>query len=141
MGKSRWKKILAQHLGIAVLLAVLILTVWHCPVRLLFGVPCPGCGVTRAVLSVLRLDLPGAFAYNPAFPLIILLFLHGIHREVLVRKAGKRWNVKIEAAVVTVFVVIIIGIYLFRLIRQDSPVMEICPENGLITRLFRILCR
>lgn len=33
----------------------------------LTGLQCPGCGNTRAVLAVLRLDLKAAFAYNPLF--------------------------------------------------------------------------
>ena len=33
----------------------------------LTGLECPGCGNTRAVLALLRLDLPAAFGYNPMF--------------------------------------------------------------------------
>jgi len=29
------------------------------------GIPCPGCGMTRALLCVLRLDFLGALDYNP----------------------------------------------------------------------------
>lgn len=29
------------------------------------GIPCPGCGMTRAFLSVIRLDFLGALRYNP----------------------------------------------------------------------------
>ena len=36
-----------------------------------FGIPCPTCGMTRAFLSLFRLDLAAAFAYNPAFPTFI----------------------------------------------------------------------
>ncbi len=36
-----------------------------CPWRALTHVPCPGCGGTRALLSLSRLDIPGAFALNP----------------------------------------------------------------------------
>jgi hypothetical protein len=37
-----------------------------CPLRALTGVPCPLCGMTTSVEAVLRLDLPGALAANPA---------------------------------------------------------------------------
>lgn len=30
----------------------------------LFGIPCPGCGMTRALMSVLRLDIIGAVKHN-----------------------------------------------------------------------------
>lgn len=42
-----------------------------CPVRLLTGVPCPGCGMTRAVASCVLGDWMGAFHHHPlAVPLL-----------------------------------------------------------------------
>jgi len=47
-----------------------------CPVRLLLGVPCPACGVTRALLCLLRGNLPGYFALQPmALPLLAAVVL------------------------------------------------------------------
>lgn len=37
-----------------------------CPSRVVLGRGCPGCGLTRAGFSLLRLDMAGAFAENPA---------------------------------------------------------------------------
>jgi len=42
------------------------------------GVPCPGCGMTRAVFCALRLDLASAFSYHWMFwsvPVLIIMFL------------------------------------------------------------------
>ena len=36
-----------------------------CLFKLIFKIPCPGCGMTRAALSVLRLDFLSALYYNP----------------------------------------------------------------------------
>ncbi len=36
-----------------------------CPFRLATGGWCPGCGGTRAVRSIVRADVAGAFALNP----------------------------------------------------------------------------
>ena len=38
-----------------------------CLFKQLFGVSCPACGMTRAYISLLRLDIASAFHYNPAF--------------------------------------------------------------------------
>jgi hypothetical protein len=54
-------------------LACLALTTAHgvavrlpgCPFKLLTGLPCPTCGVTRAVMAMTRLDLRAALELNP----------------------------------------------------------------------------
>ena len=38
-----------------------------CPFRHLIGVPCPGCGMSRAWLAVLAGNLGTAFRYHPMF--------------------------------------------------------------------------
>jgi hypothetical protein len=46
-----------------------------CPSRLLLGVSCPGCGMTRSVLMTLGGDLRGALAANPGGPLLVVALL------------------------------------------------------------------
>lgn len=36
-----------------------------CPSRALLGLPCPGCGMTRALAALLRGDFAAAFAFHP----------------------------------------------------------------------------
>lgn len=54
-----------------------------CPIRLITGMPCPSCGMTRAYISLLNGDLPKAFYFHPLFfllpialVLVILLLLN-----------------------------------------------------------------
>lgn len=42
-----------------------------CPFRALTGLLCPGCGVTTLCLSLLRLDLAGAWRANPVLLLLL----------------------------------------------------------------------
>ncbi len=44
-----------------------------CMSHRLFGFPCPGCGLTRSTLAMVRGDLPAAFAFNPAGPFVFAL--------------------------------------------------------------------
>lgn len=57
-----------------------------CLIRTIFGIPCPGCGLTRAWLSVFKLDLKSAFYYHPLFwtiPIMIglAIFYKGKYRD------------------------------------------------------------
>lgn len=38
------------------------------------GIPCPTCGMTRAVLSAIKLDFGEAFGYHPLFPTLPVLY-------------------------------------------------------------------
>jgi len=44
---------------------LLALGVWRCPVAELLGVPCPGCGLTRAALALVAGDVAGALRLHP----------------------------------------------------------------------------
>ena len=46
-----------------------------CPSKLLYGIPCPGCGVTRATLMALHGDIIDALAFNPncLFSIVFIL--------------------------------------------------------------------
>jgi hypothetical protein len=56
-----------------------------CPLRRVTGVPCPFCGMTTGVLALCRGDLAGAFAANPAAPLlvaaVVIAFLPFVYRS------------------------------------------------------------
>ena len=48
-----------------------------CPIYHFLGFPCPGCGMTRAVLCLLHLDFAGAWSFHPmvfALPYLFALF-------------------------------------------------------------------
>lgn len=61
------RKTLPVALALAVLLLCWVLLRWPCIFRTVTGIPCLGCGLSRAWLAALRLDLPAAFSYHPLF--------------------------------------------------------------------------
>ena len=75
-----WAEIAAIG-GIYLLVILLTPLRIRCPIRFLTGFQCPGCGVTRMVLDLLKLDVRQAFRDN-AFVLLILPVLvpWGIYR-------------------------------------------------------------
>jgi len=67
---------LRRAFGAGLLLAgaglVLLSGVVHCPIALVLGVPCPGCGTTRAARALLACDFSRAFRIQPAAPIVVL---------------------------------------------------------------------
>lgn len=52
----------------------------ECPWKKNFGIDCPGCGSTRMIKAILRLDFYQAFRYNPLiFSLCILGIIYLIY--------------------------------------------------------------
>ena len=99
-----------------------------CPILFLTGISCAGCGMSRAWLSLLRLDLAGAFAFHPLFwlPPAVLAAL-------LLRR---RIPVRVFRALLGACAARFIGVYLIRLLLPgDVVVWE--PSQGLLGRLLR----
>lgn len=54
-----------------------------CPTKLFFGIECPGCGMQRSIIELLRGNfLESIKLYPPLIPLIILLVLLVINLKV-----------------------------------------------------------
>ena len=76
MNKASGRKTLIPLFLAVGVFALLWLFRIPCPVKALFGVPCPACGVTRALACLLRGDLPGYMAQQPmALPLALAVAL------------------------------------------------------------------
>ena len=80
---SKLNKTINRHIFYltVICLFVFIITFFEigCPFLYLFSIPCPTCGVTRAVCALLKGDINGYFQYQPfAIPLCIsvLAVLH-----------------------------------------------------------------
>lgn len=75
------------------------LTHWAipCPFHAVTGLQCPGCGVSRMCLALLRLDVAGAWQANPMLLLLLPLLggLLGYRGVVYVRRGNaptQRWE-------------------------------------------------
>jgi len=59
-----------------------------CPSKILFGLPCPGCGLTRAALLMLGGDIIGSLRMNPILP---FLFVYAILVLLKKKKAAQNY--------------------------------------------------
>lgn len=101
-----------------------------CPIRALTGVSCAGCGMSRAWLSLLRLDLASAFRYHPLFlfpvpAALLLLFRSRLDRNLFRLGLG---------ALCAAFVIV----YFVRLFTPGDPVVVWEPAQGLLINPRRI---
>lgn len=112
----------------ALLLLFLLLTGYHCPFKLITGVPCPGCGMTRSFISFVTLNFKDSFYYHalliPTGMFAILFF---------VQKDQKKRN-----QLIYIWAAIMASYYFYRMFIYfpNSP-MEY-QTNNVITTLFRV---
>ncbi|MBQ7373712.1 MAG: DUF2752 domain-containing protein [Clostridia bacterium] len=79
-----------------------------CPILFIFKFPCPTCGVTRALLSLLQLDFKAYYKFNVmAIPLLFSTWVF-VHLKVLKKK-------KLPLVVATAVLIINFIYYLIRL--------------------------
>ena len=83
-----------------------------CIFRLMTGIPCPGCGMTRAWLAALRLDFSAAIAYHPLFWAVPIAFVLAFVREETTSGKVKRG---IDIVVATLCV-LVIAVWIVRLV-------------------------
>ena len=108
-------KVVCKHLFFVVLLLAVALF-WKCPAKLFLGIPCPGCGLTRAYFSALRLDFAAAFRYHPLFPVAMPTLLYLIHRNVLPARPPNWAEWVIGGFLLTAF----FGVYGYRMIHDPA---------------------
>ncbi len=104
---------------------------YKCPFDFLWGVSCPGCGMTRAFLALLlQRDIRAAFYYHPLFPAVIIAaVLLAVHFTGLHRFGRKTKNI-----LLSVFCVLFLIVYVLRLIFCPE-LISIRPSRGLIFSL------
>ncbi len=121
------KKIIKIIILIIILIAYLILgkifnIYLRCPIYETFHVYCPGCGLTRMLLSILKLNFYQAFRYNPLvfimLPFSLFLLIEKLYSEY---KNKKSLYSKIPNYVWYIILVILIA---YGILRNIIPYLE-----------------
>ena len=101
-----------------------------CPIRFIFGICCPGCGMSRAVMAVLRLDFEAALHYHPlVFVLPIAVVVYFIRDKI---------PKKLMTILCTAAILILVTVFVIRL-TGDSPIVYWDLSKGALYRLFHKL--
>ncbi|MBQ5851894.1 MAG: DUF2752 domain-containing protein [Lachnospiraceae bacterium] len=109
-----------------------------CPLVLLSGYPCPGCGMTRALFRIMRFDFAGAWSMHPfIYPIGILCLMFCICRYLL--------NGNYMKYVKGLMICIAVGMVLFYIYRMITMFPEIEPmiyyEGNYINRILDKITR
>lgn len=106
-----------------------------CPMTMILGIPCPGCGMTRAAFALLRLDFQAAWNYHPFIYPIVLLFLIFCWERYILRKE----DMKTVKKLVVVIAVAMCAFYIYRMIRffpDTTPMLYY--KNNVLMRIYHI---
>lgn len=68
-----------------------------CLFHFVTGLPCPGCGGTRAFVSLLKGDLIHSFLYHPVVPFCFLLYVIFMMTQTMERILRRKTNLRFHA--------------------------------------------
>ena len=127
---KKHRELLIVLLALAIYCVISYFVHIPCPIKWTTGISCPGCGMTRSLLSLCRLDVQKALYYHPLIfyiiviaPVLLVLHLRGM--------------VKARKTLVLISAILMVLVYLYRVIFIPSPVVVFAPENGIFPRLVR----
>ena len=88
---SQWKGKLGLSVAYAVVVGLAYALHIPCFFQSVFGIGCPGCGMTRAWVFAIQFDFKSAFFYHPMFWSLPILYLYfWLDDGLLPWKAGNR---------------------------------------------------
>lgn len=125
---------MSKYLSLIVIFVLVILFLYitgiGCPIRFVSGISCPGCGLTRAWLAFLHLDIKGAFYYHPLFFLVPFVIVLVICKD--------RVNKRVYNILMCLIIMAYVIIYAIRLL-QGSDIVVFKPYDNILFRLIRTI--
>ncbi len=82
--KTTPMKVLKAFVPLGIFVALVLSDIPVCPTKNFFGIPCPGCGLTRATEALVVGDLLTMLRMHPLAPIITPLAVWGLIRTTLV---------------------------------------------------------
>ncbi len=114
--------------------AMLALLGMGCLIYRFTGIPCPTCGMTRALLAAASGDFAAAFYYHPLFwfiPPALFIFIH-FDRKIRVA------HPKAVNTLYTLVSLLVLGVYAYRLATKH-PVLAVDLERSIVVTLWRLI--
>ena len=130
---NKIKKLILPLALIAVIYLIFHLIGIGCPIKFMTGISCPGCGMSRACISLLRLDFAAAFGFHPlfwivpAFPLLYIL-----------KEAGKLPKKPYDICIGVICVLFLV-VWLYRMLFEGGDIVVFKPHESIFFRILEVL--
>lgn len=129
--KNERKELICAVTAVVVLYTAMELIGITCPIKFITGISCAGCGMSRAWMAFLQLDIAKAFEYHPLFWLVPI--------AVIVLLCKSKINIKIYKIIIFTIIIMFAIVYIFRLIWSSDDVVVFEPQNNILFRIIRII--
>ncbi len=93
---------------------------YECPYRKFLHIYCPGCGTTRMIKSLIKLDIYQAFRYNPLMFIILIILLPIYIILNIITYLKEKKFIKITKSQLIIFVMILIIYFVLRKIKVGT---------------------
>lgn len=131
------QKKLLWVMGIGALAFVIYFFDIPCPILTTLGIPCPGCGITRAFRALFAGKIGDSFFYYPLWPLALFVFIIWfLGKQSWVQIKWVNWIMKKDAFWYSCLAVVLI-VYIIRMIWLFPDVIPMQSNpNGILIRLY-----
>ncbi len=130
--RSFWLPKLIIAAVVAAAIALMSMTGIGCPIRFLFGIPCPGCGTTRACAAALHGDFIEALRWQPLFPIAVPGFIY-----IALGEYPLFGSVRRETVFCILAGVLLLAVYIARMFFAERLGLHpIEPGEGVVLKLF-----
>lgn len=88
---NKMKKNIFVYILLCIIFILSILKIYYCPLKYFFGLSCPTCGLTRAILYALQFNFSKAFYYHLFWPFVIIGFIIYLLYDFKIIKINKKY--------------------------------------------------
>ena len=129
--RKKVKDLILFIFAVTIFYGILFALGFTCPIKALTGISCPGCGMTRAFISLLNLKPSLAFYYHPLFPLVIIFAIAFFFKEKIPERV-KKYGI--------IFIIFVFFLtYFLRMVDPGDDIVVCRPKDSLIYKSYELL--
>ena len=129
--KNERKELICAVTAVVVLYTAMESIGITCPIKFITGISCAGCGMSRAWMAFLHLDIAKAFAYHPLFWLVPI--------AVIVLLCKSKINIKFYKIFMFTIAGAFVIVYLYRMFIGTGDIVVFEPQNNILFRIIQKL--